>query len=765
MARKSTSLRARQIVPAALTVLLGGCVLLTPLPERTQTEDRLRLLPTQHLPLERPVTIRWDEFQIPYIFAETDGDAAFALGLVHAHLRLGQMAIYKRIAEGRIAEMGGPLAVDIDHGVRILGFRRAAADMYATLPTETRAWLDRFIAGVNHYQATTATLPYEYTVLGLEREPWTAEDILTFGRLAGSDATWFVWFSLLELRQRPDWPEIWARLTGAVEPPLAGQGQRAAALGDLLASVSRSGSNSLAIAPERSATGGALLANDPHLGLNLPNTWLIAGLKSPSYHVVGLMVPGLPFFAIGRNENIAWGGTNMRAATSDLVNVSALPPEMISERQELIRVRWWPDKTITRRDTRFGPIITDVPQLEGRGLPPLALRWVGHQPSDEVTAMLRVARAGSFEEFRDAFASFAVSAQTMLYADRHGTIGQVFAARVPDRSGPPPNDMVLSPEEADAVWSRFNTALTLPAIVNPSGGYLASANNRPTHPDANVGYFFSPDDRVQRMAELVKSHARIDVETLQRFQQDVHVASSLALRDLFLARIRAVNLDEELSPAEREVVAAMAEWDGEYHAESRGAVAFELFRSRFTADFYAARLGEADWSAFAGVGQITSLLQEDIRAEADAVVKPLLKASLAAVIEPLRRYPTWGDIHRLELGHPLRFLPLVGDRFRFADYPIGGTTDALMKTAHGRVEGRHAARYGANARHISDLSDIDANYFVLLGGQDGWLNSNNFLDQVPLWLKGEYVQMPLRRETIETRFRRITVLSPGSEAS
>jgi penicillin amidase len=760
MTSSSHKRNLNRLLPLLLTGLLGGCAVLKPLPDRSTIDDRLAALPTTNLPIEKPVTIAWDEFQIPYILAETDGDAAFALGLVHAHLRLGQMAIYRRIAQGRIAEMGGPLATDIDHGVRILDFRRAVPAIVAAMPEATRHWLDRFVAGINHYQATTKTLPYEYEVLGLEPEPWTKEDILTFGRLAGTDATWLVWFSLFELRQRPDWPEIWARLIGAGEPPLAGRTNDQDSLSRVIADVSRSGSNSLAVAPSRSRSGGALIANDPHLGLNLPNTWLIAGLKSPSYHAVGLMVPGLPFFAIGRNQNIAWGGTNMRAATSDLVDVSDAAAVPMQQRQQRIKVRWWPDQVITLRDTPYGPVVSDAPQLRDTRLPPLALRWVGHQPSDEVTAMLAVARAGDFEEFRQAFASFAVSAQTMLYADRNGTIGKVFAAHVPDRSGPPPADMVLTPAASDALWARMQTVQTLPAIVNPGEGFLASANNRPTVAGADVGYFFSPDDRVQRMAQLVNANGRLDIDALRDLQRDVYVESSVALRDTIVQRIRDLQIDGTLSPSERDVLRLMVEWDGYYRAEDRGPVAFELFRSRFTEDFYAAVFGASDWAAFAGVGQINQLLQDDLRAASAATLEPLLRASLAAAAARIDEYPSWGDMHRLQLGHPLRFLPVVGSRFRFADYPIGGTTDALMKTAHGRVDGRHAARYGANARHVSDLSDPDANYFIVLGGQDGWLNSANFMDQVPLWLEGRYVQMPLTAGRLAARFTRRTVLSP-----
>ena len=198
----------RWLIPLLCSGALAGCSLFKPLPKATTIEQRLGMLSTGHLPLQGRVAIYWDQHQIPFIDAETDDDAAFALGLVHAHLRLGQMAIYRRIAQGRIAEMGGPLAIDIDHGIRIFEFGRAVPAILAALPEATRRWLQRFVDGINHYQATAKRMPFEYRVLGLAREPSTVADVLTFGRLAGADISWIVWFNLLKLRDRPDWPQI-----------------------------------------------------------------------------------------------------------------------------------------------------------------------------------------------------------------------------------------------------------------------------------------------------------------------------------------------------------------------------------------------------------------------------------------------------------------------------------------------------------------------------------------------------------------------------
>ncbi len=171
-------------------VLLAGCAVLQPLPRKTTLGERLGTFPTDNLPIKGPVTVSWNEFQVPFIEAETDADAAFALGLVHAHLRLGQMEIMRRISQGRLSEVGGPIAAETDHALRILGLGNAVPEILAGMPPESRAWLNSFVAGINHYQANIARLPHEYRLLGLDRDPWTAADVLTVGRLASVDVNW-----------------------------------------------------------------------------------------------------------------------------------------------------------------------------------------------------------------------------------------------------------------------------------------------------------------------------------------------------------------------------------------------------------------------------------------------------------------------------------------------------------------------------------------------------------------------------------------------
>lgn len=742
----------------AMGAILAGCAVLSPLPEPMSIEQRLATIPSTDVPLEAPVRIHWNDNQVPFIEAESDRDLAVALGVVHAHLRWGQMEVARRIVRGRIAEMGGPLATDIDKSLRILNFGRGAEATLEIMPEDTRAWLDAFVTGINHYIANAAELPHEHRVLGLAREPWTSADVISVGRLASTDVNWLIWFGMLSLRDRPDWPEIWANVTakGTNSIPSFGSGadDRQSVFHELLAGFSKAGSNSVAVSGSRTGTGAAMIASDPHLGVFLPNLWLLAGYKSPSYHAVGMMIPGVPFIALGRNQQIAWGGTNMRALSSDLVDVGALPADAFRERTERIGVRWWFDSEVTIRETRFGPVISDAPLVgSARADETFALRWMGHQASDEITSMLRLSQATDFEGFRSALDGFHVPGQNMVYADAAGHIGQVMAVKLPARSPEPPADLLVRADAADA-WARTVTAGTLPAAFDPPAGFVASANNKPAEADIAVGWHFSNDDRISRLRDLLSGDGKVTFEDLRSLQQDVHMASAVALRDLLLGKLGAVA--RELSPAQTSVVALLQDWDGNYDADSAGAAAFEFTMFAFAEAF----LDEDRRTRISVGGRFDEQLGEAIAATPAAEVVPAIVSALEAASGKLEEFPVWGDMHRLGLRHPLNFIPIIGDKYRFNDVPIGGSSTTVMKTAHSETDERHFTRFGSQSRHISDLSDPDANWFTLLGGQDGWVNSANFVDQFELWLRGDYVRIPLRPETAEREFRHKSELTP-----
>ncbi len=718
--------------------LLVSCSLLSPLPKAAPLRERLNAFPTKGLPVSQSVQISWNDYQIPFIDAQTDSDAAFALGMVHAHLRLGQLELLRRLSAGRAAEMAGPFATKIDHALRVLNLGAAVPEMEKQLPATTRQWIERFVEGINTYVARSKELPYEFRALGLSVEPWTVADVLRLSRLAGADVSWFRLLNYFLLKDEKGFDTFWDKYQKSKAETVA-QGPALDAL-ELFSLFSRSGSNSLVMGAERSESGAPLIANDPHLGILVPNLWLILGIRCPSIEAVGMSIPGLPFVALGRNKHLAWGGTNMHAQSSDLFDVSTLKAEDIQTRDEKISVRWWFDSTVQVRTTAYGPILNDIPLLKkALGETPLALNWVGHRPSDEITAFLKLNRAASAKELQDAFSSYSVSGQNILYASTSGDIGQIYAVRVPTRTPTSSASGVRSAQDPQQAWGTFLGPLDFKPISNPSSGLIVSANNAPTPALPALGSFFSSPQRALRLTKLINEKPKWNVGALSKVQLDVHSEASVRL-NLVLVSL----LEGAPEPRVRQTEKLLAQWQGTYETDSQAAAAYQtmvasLMRKVFEKDL-SEKLIEFLLSAEGG----QDFLANELKARR-LELQPLVQAAAMELPDPL---PAWGDIHRLQIAHPLSNVPLIGGKFVFANLPASGSIETVNKTAHGITDKRHNTRYGAQARHITDLAGPDSNHFLLLGGQDGWIGSNNLIDQVEMWQKGELIQVPLSRSGV-----------------
>ncbi len=735
---------------------------------RCSLPERLGAFP-RRLPLESGVRINWNDRQIPFVEAASEADLAVALGALQGHLRLAQIEIMRLIAYGRLSEVLGSAAVDLDHTLRIVDFPRAAPRLEAQLPEATRRWLESYVAGLNSAIEQARELPEEFRLFGVRPEPWRVEQVLAISRLAALDFSWRVWRRLLPLRERSDWSDLWQRMAtaeAAPVPSLAGGSGVERAIDQLWAGLGRSGSNAAAISAARSATGGALLTSDPHLSIMAPNTWLAVGLAAPSFRIVGLMIPGLPVMALGRNEHIAWSGTSLHAASSDLFDVTDLPADAIAERSERIGVRWGADQERRVRESEHGPIVSDAPLLTGRrkrgrgraaadSPRDLALTWIGHQDSDEVSAMLGMMRARNWAEFTEAIDGFAAPAQNLVFADAEGRVGQAMAAHLPRRPPGRPDDLVLPPD-ALSNWRERVRARDLPRRFEPEAGFVASANNRPIDdPPVPVGFFFSPDERVRRLSEALAARGDLQLADLRHLHRDVAMPSAPAIRDLLLLALEAGGAG---TPDGRsgELVRCLREWNGLHSADSRGALAFELFLYHFLHSLH----GEDGMALYRGSLQPWELLREDVSTLPEERIGQAARRAAARAARTFARHGNWGDLHRLVLSHPLSALPLVGRRYRFCDRPVGGSNETLMKTAHGLSSGRHRVGFGANARFLADLGQPDENYVVLLGGQDGWLGSTTFDDQLPAWERGEYARLPLTRECVRAEFRHEMQIEP-----
>ncbi|MEM1415724.1 MAG: penicillin acylase family protein, partial [Myxococcota bacterium] len=299
----------------------------------------------------------------------------------------------------------------------------------------------------------------------------------------------------------------------------------------------------------------------------------------------------------------------------------------------------------------------------------------------------------------------------------------------------------------DATWGRIRTAPELPFALNPAAGYLASANNLPTRGgEVPVGFFFSPDQRIGRLDELLGARdAGWDLDAVRDVHGDTFSSSSADLRD---AMVEAAALLPEAPAA---LVEELRAWDGRYDVDSRGAVAFELAYKPLAEAWWRERLDGDPPSALVGAfgtrARLAAALREASVQGDDAALRRWLRPALREAAESPDANAVWGDLHRLRIQHPFAALPIVGRSYRFVDAPVPGAVETVWKSAHEPVEGEHVTSFGAQARFVSDLSDLDANHVVILGGQDGWLGSPHAVDQVEDFLALRYLPLPLRPET------------------
>lgn len=725
-----------------LSLVVQGCSTFWTRPKDKTREQRMADFSTKDWQVSGSVTVRWNQAMVPFIESEKDQDLPYALGRIQAHLRWGQLEVLKRMAHGRLAEMAGPFYLPaFDHILRVINLKKSARLSYEALEAHHRLWVDRFTQGLNDAMSSARQTPPEFAFFRLQRERWTPIDVMSVSRLAALDANWGPYFQFLKLRKEKGWQGYWTRYARDGERSLATVGDgEPFGYNQIWSSLSRSGSNSFVVHGDRSQSESALIANDPHLGILAPNIWILAGYKSPSHHAVGLMFPGVPVINIGRNAHIAWGGTYMRTLSSHLFITDE--EEVTSTRTERIKVRGWWNKKVKVRETEKGPILTDVPRFRN-GEKALALSWVGHKATNELGSYLDASQATNWKDFRQSFENFGVAGLNLTYADKKGNIGYLPAAQLPVlKKG---NEFLNLVKSKDNTVQSYKGTLDFPYSFNPKQGYLASANNMPFHTVPPLSLVNSQGDRMSRFNEKLSAANNWTVEDLKKLQQDTFSQMSFQLKTAFVSLLKKMG-----SLADSFHFQELSRWDGHYRAQSKGPVIFEilawnlgkpLFQEKVLNKKLRKLLYSSDmwrdflWDQWSGL----SVKDQSVK---------LLKAWKKS-LRHFKRFKNWGDMHPITVQSPMGFVPVMGKKFRWKTFPSSGGATTIHKASFQPGVRRKKVAYGAQSRHISDLSDLDENYFVLLGGNDGWAGSPAIVDQVDLWSRGDYLKIPLSEKGVQ----------------
>jgi penicillin amidase len=755
--------------------------------------------------LQGEVSVVRDQYGVAHIEASSDQDAYFALGFVHAQERLWQMEFQRRVGAGRLAEVVGEGALETDRFLRTLGVYQAAEASLPFITEASRQTLQSYVAGINAFlKENRRPLPPEFLFFRHTPEPWQEADVLVWSKmmawdLSGNWSSEVLRARLLQSLSPEQVAELWPPYPGdapvalpdfsALYRELPLEALQAAAPPPLPAGA---GSNNWVVSGEYTASGAPLLANDPHLGLSAPSLWYFAHLCAPGLSVIGATLPGTPAVLLGRNNHIAWGFTNSGTDVQDMF-IERLNPDNPDEyetpagfepfavRQELLRVRGGDDVRLTVRESRHGPIISDVSlpareaaQLganETNGAYVLAFAWTALMDDDTtVDAILGLNRAQNWDDFTRSLRHFVVPQQSIVYADGDGNVGFYAPGRVPIRASG--DGLVPVPGWTDDyAWTSFIPFEELPHAFNPASGQIVTANHKLVPEDYPylLTYSWAEPYRARRIEALLAETDAHSVESFQAIQRD---QKSLMAQE-FLPFFLAVQPESQRAA---ELQARLQDWDGEMLQGSLEPLIFynwyrELFRLIF-----ADELGRY-FETFAGfrpllmqavlTGETTTNWCNDTRTAVAESCDTLMVRALELAAEALTASHgqnvdnwRWGEpvgarhAHAVFSGTPLS---------RFFDLAIANGGDAFtVNVGSFRMYSDFGQHHGPGFRAVYDLADLNNSGFIHATGQSGNPFSSRYRDYLTPWRDGELVPMTTD-ETIYRQNARVLTLRPGAQ--
>ena len=757
--------------------------------------------------LSAPVEMVRDRWGVPHVTAADHLDLAFAQGFVTASERLFQLELSLRLGSGRLAEVFGELTLPLDRFVRTVGWNRAAARIAAKSDDESRALIDAMVAGWHAWLAAMPARPVEYEVLGLD--PWlpSGDEARELVAAASVFMSWSLSGNLdaellrAEIGERLGWEAVLDLFPGVPTEPgpvLAGKlgaddAGRAAL--DLLRAGPRlpggQGSNNWVVGGRRSATGRPLLANDPHLLVQLPSVWFEIHLTGPGLDVAGVALPFAPGVTIGHNDRIAWGFTNVGGDVQDLYlerlsgdGTAALYEgrwEPLAVRREEIRVRGAAEPVVVEaRETRHGPLLDSylvgIARPEPRPLrETYALRFVGLDEGVQPAVTLRINRARTFEEFREAVRGWHCPGQNMVYADVEGHIGYQATGLHPVRRRGD-GTLPVPGWTAEYEWEGWVPFDEMPWALDPDEGFLVTANNRP-HDDAYpwfLGRDFMPPFRARRITELLTATERHDTASFARIQMDTVSIPARTIVPMLLEV-------EPKTEAQRAALALLRGWDLDLAAGSAAAGVYQAWCRHIAEQVLRPRLGDELFEQYYGLREWSNAFQhqalahllaypsarwfgEDGRAARDRALCRALDAALEELAERLGESPqgwSWGGLHHVRFAGQLARVPGLGDLFTGGEMPIGGDEQTVLQSMYEPGAGTYDAVVVPSWRQILDPSDWDASVGTHTVGQSGNPASPHFADLFPLWAEGRHHPLPFSRSAVEAAAESTQRLVPG----
>lgn len=755
--------------------------------------------------LSAPVRVVRDQWGIPHIYAETDRDLVFAQGYVHSQDRLWQMEFNRRLGSGTLSAALGEATLGFDKLIRTMGLRRAAHREWELLDTDSRALLEAYAAGVNAYvDAHRSRLPIEFTILGIDPEPWTPLDTLTWGKVMSWNLGWNYDSELMRARliaeKGPDVAQellppfkqevtldipaearSYAWLRGA---DMNGLDDLAAVLGGPNMSQ---GSNGWAVHGSRTASGKPILVNDTHLYLDMPSGWYENGLHGGSFDIVGFSFPGVPLVIMGQNSRVSWGITDIPADVQDFyienVDDESNPTqyEFMGEWQplqvitETIDVSGSEPITLTIEFTNHGPLMNEaIGTLKTAR--PLALRWSLTESAPLFKALVDLNRATNWDSFRQALKGWGAPNLNFIYADVDGNIGYQAAGTIPIRAANYQGLVPMPGESGDYEWEGYIPFDQLPSIFNPPSGFVANANSKVTTDDDRYHLSFEWGDpyRIQRITELLSADHQFTVEDMQKIQGESYSPPAEQLRPYLLS----------VSPTndmQRRALEQVKNWNLSSDADQAAPSIFHLWYwfliQNTVQDELSAELNEdyrsyfwlhasvlSQWIADANNPWFDDHKTPEAETRED-MARRSLDDAIAWLSERYGNEPEqwqWGKIHTMNFVHrPIgqSGIGVLESIFNSNPIPVSGD-NFTVNAAWFNPDADFVMSGGTAHRFIAEMSDAGNTLAIHTTGQNEQIFHPHRKDFIPLWQNVEYHQVLLTPQSVTAAAKNTLVLQP-----
>ncbi len=729
--------------------------------------------------LQSEVCVYRDGYHIPYIFAQNEHDLFFAQGYITAQDRLWQMDLWRRYAKGRLSEIFGSFTTKSDSMMRTIGINRIVERIEPELSPTSKRIMQAYADGINAFiRQNNKHLPIEFKILNYRPEPWEITDCLAVLRLVGwqMSAGWTIEPAIGALVDQLGLEKVKHLLsfhTGdtAVSQP-KGEKQESGFFREFAerfnpAPFPRSdfSSNCWVVSGEHSATGKPILANDPHLAFLNPSFWYEIHLTGAGFNVTGFSIPGLPLIAVGNNDRIAWGATNLLADDIDFYiekfetengsrYLSDSGYRTVKTISDKIRVRDQTPIDFTIRETHHGPVVSAIlkhPEPDKA----ISLRWTGQEISDECLAFYRLNLAGDWDSFRNALRYFEIPPQNFLYADAEGNIGYQVAGKIPIQNQathflPKPGQ---NPENE---WKGFVSYDQLPSIKNPKQGILVSTNDdrKFKYGRSEILNYADLPYRLNRIKQLLSEKPELSIMDMKKIQGDIQADCALDVLKRVLPHLENLTSEE---PLVQKAVTMLSQWDGQMKAGSAEALIFERFFLRLLENMYKDELTEPLYNLWLDlhIFPLTSLLRELSDSNsiwADDVTTPgkretlqeIIRTSFEKTIKQIKKDQgedmlkwSWGKVHTLLFEHPLGQLPLMNKIFDIGPFHMSGSATTLNRMGF-RLSKPYQIVWGTSGRIIVDFSDLNNTLSVLPTGQSGQPMDRHYNDQAQLFIHNLY---------------------------